>query len=139
MLHTTYILFVDDDRDDVDLIQECCDKLGYAERARFAASAEELCSTLSTCRTADDLSSLIVLDVNLLQTDGAETLLRLKRYDRYRHIPVVIFSTGSRKKEAFLSLGAEAFYTKSVYFAAVVEQIGAPFSNGCNNLSCAAV
>src|SRR6476661_8816873 len=92
-----YILFIDDDDDDRQLIQDCCEQLGVGLRARFLSSGEALLRFLSSLRDLDDYPSLIVLDINMPVMSGAETLLCLKRHPLYRHIPVVIHSTAGQE------------------------------------------
>ncbi len=106
-----YIVFVDDDADDREIIGECCKELGVAANAYFLSSGEKLFSFLSQ-KQAGDFPSLIVLDFNMPVMNGAQVILRLKRDSRYQGIPVILFSTAIRSLEEVVSMGAEAFYQK---------------------------
>lgn len=107
-----YILFVDDDEDDRDLILRCCEQLNKAEKARFLASGEELLRFLATLQSPEDYPALIVLDINMPGMGGETALLRLKAEPRYQHIPVIVYSTGDNSNNHYTGIGAEAFCQK---------------------------
>ncbi|WP_162945036.1 response regulator [Flavisolibacter nicotianae] len=110
---STFILFVDDDDDDRQLLQECCEQLGFGLRACFLSSGEAVFWFLSTLSGPVAYPSLIVLDINMPGMGGAETLLRLKRNAQYRHIPVLIHTTDGHEPLQYTSLGAEGFCPKA--------------------------
>jgi CheY-like chemotaxis protein len=62
-----------------------------------------------------DLPCLIVLDYNMPEMNGKDTLKFLHSEGRYRHIPKVIYSTSNSvfEKAEFLSVGASEFMTKA--------------------------
>ncbi|HEY1020790.1 MAG TPA: response regulator [Flavisolibacter sp.] len=107
-----YILFVDDDADDRELLQLCCEELFIAAKVQFVTGGEALFDFLRTLAEPERYPSLLVLDVNMPGVDGEEALLRLKRDPRYRSIPVVMLSTASQRPDYFTYIGADAFYTK---------------------------
>ena len=107
-----YIIFVDDDSDDRDFILESCTRLHFESPIRLANSGADLFNYLNTLTSPDQYPSLIVLDYNMPFPNGAEILLMLKRDSRYSHIPVVIFTTGSRFPERFLDNGAAGIFKK---------------------------
>jgi CheY-like chemotaxis protein len=108
----SYVLFVDDDLDDQEIVMDCCHELQKEQQARFVNSGDELFRFLSTIKDTLDLPSLIVLDINMPGINGEEVLLLLKANSRYRHIPVVFYTTGSRFQTRYLELGADGFYHK---------------------------
>ena len=58
--------------------------------------------------------SLILLDLNLPGTDGREILEHIKQNDRFKAIPVVVFTTSSNPKdiEACYSQGVNGYIVK---------------------------
>lgn len=60
------------------------------------------------------LPSLIVLDLNMPELDGRQTLQLLKNHPVYRQIPVAIVTTSSNRidREICQRLGASVFLTK---------------------------
>lgn len=116
-MRKNYILFAEDDPDDQDMIRECCRELSYPGEIFFTGSGDELLRELQAIRDPAQYPALIVLDINMPRMNGAETLLQLKRNDRFRHIPVVMYSTTSRSPEYYVAdLGAAQFYRKPASF-----------------------
>jgi CheY-like chemotaxis protein len=108
-----YIVFADDDEDDRDLIVECCNSLQVSSPIKFVETGEELLQYLDQLRHPSAYPSLIVLDINMPRMNGAETLVHLKQNERYKDIPVVIYSTTSRNPELYTEgLGASRFIRK---------------------------
>ena len=130
-----YVLFVDDDPDDLEILQTCCRELQVSERARFVQSGNALFRFLSAIREADNFPSLIVLDMNMPEMNGEEVLLLLKRNARFTHIPVVFYSTGHGDYSNYLALGAEAFYKKPNNYQQVVESIQTFFQRLAKNIT----
>jgi CheY-like chemotaxis protein len=63
---------------------------------------------------AGHVPNLIVLDINMPKMNGAETLNAIKMDERFKHIPVVIYSTSINpvEKDRCLSLGAHSYMIK---------------------------
>jgi CheY-like chemotaxis protein len=80
-------------------------------------------------RRIEVLPKLIFLDLKLPQMDGFEFLHHLRSYQKFKDIPVVIF-TGSideHDKKMALSLGADSYYTKPLNiheFISIIEEAG---------------
>jgi CheY-like chemotaxis protein len=128
MPHSTgYVLFVDDDSDDREILQDYCAEMQLTSRAHFVESGEALFSFLTSRRRTSDLPSLIVLDMNMPGMNGEEVLLLLKRDTLYRHIPVVFYSTGSRTQSRYKELGAEAFFNKPYNYHQIREDLATFF------------
>jgi len=68
---------------------------------------------------ADDaLPCLIILDMNMPGLDGRETLIRIKQSSLLQKIPVVVFTTSSRKiDQDFAKKWGADFITKPVKFS----------------------
>ena len=66
---------------------------------------------------------LIVLDLNMPILNGTQTLRKIKEDDRFREIPVVIYSTSvnSIEKEECFKLGALDYLVKPSSFSDSVE------------------
>ena len=130
-----YVLFVDDDPDDLEILQSCCQELQLAEKARFVQSGNALFRFLSEIHVSGNLPSLIVLDMNMPEMNGEEILLKLKRNSRYKHIPVVFYSTGNGYYSNYLSLGAEAFYKKPNNYEQIRECVKEVFQRLVKNIA----
>ncbi|HYH16333.1 MAG TPA: response regulator [Flavisolibacter sp.] len=106
------LLFVDDDPDDRELIQEGLSALG-AEAFLVLDSGQSLFDFLKNLK-AVDLPEAIVLDLNMPQMGGFEILQHLKTNDLYQRIPVYILTTSAStdlKRQCIIE-GAAGYYIK---------------------------
>jgi len=85
-----------------------------------AQSADILFEALENIRP-----ELILLDLNMPDTDGYETLKKLKADSRYADIPVILFTSENKKEvlEKGKSLGAADYVTKPYSNADLIECI----------------
>ena len=101
----SYILVADDDLDDQELIRDALVENNVDENKI--------------------LPSLILLDLNMPRKGGKEALVELKKSERYRHIPIIIFTTSDSEidiKQCY-SLGTNAFMTKPSSYFDLVESM----------------
>ena len=103
------ILIADDDQEDLLLIEEALNSLN--QPAKFVYNGVEALEYLEQCTI---LRSLIVLDLNMPKLNGTETLESLKKDSRFKHIPVLIYSTSINpyEKEKCARLGAKDYVVK---------------------------
>ena len=118
------ILLVDDDEDDKSIIREAMDSLGASDVMWFADDGVHAMEMLDRNFNSSVIPSLIVLDLNMPKLNGTNTLKRLKDDKRFKHIPVIIYSTSVNpiEKERCLSLGAKAYLTKPLSFNESLER-----------------
>ena len=118
MTRTHVILVVEDDPGDQLLIQEAFGEHGPDRRLEMVADGEDALNFVR--RTGPHAGAprpdLVLLDLNLPRFDGRAVLRALKADDDLRPIPVVIFTTSSRKEDVSgtYALHANAFITKPV-------------------------
>jgi len=93
------ILYAEDDFDDFESLKEALDQLTDQQLLLHAKNGEE---AVQIVQTAAVLPSLIVLDLNMPVMDGKEVLQWLKENERFKHIPVMIFTTSSREEDVKL-------------------------------------
>jgi CheY-like chemotaxis protein len=107
------IVIVDDDSDDRGLIKDAFLENNADKAFVLLESADVLLEFLKTAADSE-LPSLILLDLNMPGKDGREALKEIKRDSKFRHIPVIVFSTSSLDKDRIMSyeLGANCFLTK---------------------------
>lgn len=119
------ILVVDDDPDYVKLLAARLKARGYAVRAATDGRAG-----LEAAQT--QAPDLVILDLLLPRMNGYEVCTLLKQDTRYRHLPVLIFSgkTERKDRELALSCGADAYltkpYTPEELFQQLDRLLGAP-------------
>lgn len=107
------VLYADDDLDDKVWVSEACKALNCALNIEFVENGRQVMDYLERHNT-NGLPGLIVLDLNMPELDGRQTLKRLKDNDRYKTIPVVIVTTSQSKvdREVCTRLGASLFLSK---------------------------
>lgn len=101
------ILFVEDETDMMEMVKFRLEAAGFEV---ISASDGET----GLDKTAKENPDLILLDVMLPKIDGFKVCRTLKSDEKYKHIPIVIFTARASEKEQKLGrdCGAEAYITK---------------------------
>jgi len=112
------IFIVDDDKEDQMIMAEYFSELGLGDRVKFFSNGEMTINFLESTDDDSTLPGLIVLDLNMPVLNGTQTLLHLKRDMRYKHIPIIIFSTSENENERrkCLSYGAVDYLVKPMNY-----------------------
>ncbi len=107
------ILYVEDDQDDCDLFVAAIEqlKLGRDVNCIIANDGEEALAKLIDFPQNPDV---IFLDINMPKMDGRELLTEIRKHDKLKTIPIVIFSTSinSVEVEFFNRMGVFTFFNK---------------------------
>lgn len=106
-------MLVDDDADDAAIFSEALSAVVSPKEFHTAENGLKLFEVLSK-HTPD----VIFLDINMPKMGGWECLEKLKNSSKYNHIPVIMYSTSSAKKDIAMAyrLGALLFITKPEEF-----------------------
>ena len=117
------ILMVDDDPEDRFIIEDAFRQLSSDVVIRFADSGEIAINLLQENFLKGTVPRLIVLDLNMPRMTGTEILARLKKDDRFKGIPMVIYSTSINplEREKCMELGAHSYITKPISFSQSIE------------------
>ena len=112
---TNLIVFADDDADDRLLLQEAFEENDLKCTLDFVEDGVELIDYLTKNKTTP---SLILLDINMPRKDGKQVLQEIKTSDKWRHIPVVMFTTSKSPEDIrkCYDLGANSFIVKPSSF-----------------------
>ena len=116
------ILYADDDADDCELLVEALEQIDPTIQCRMASDGLD---ALNILRRDDELPDYIFLDVNMPVMDGKNCLENLKRDERLKNIPVVIYSTTHDREEIreLYAMGAEEFIQKPNSFTDLCETL----------------
>jgi len=108
-----FILFGEDDKDDEDFLKEVFSGIDNSFFLHFVNNGRKLITFLNQV-PADRLPSLLVLDYNMPELNGAEILRILQQHDRYNSLPKIIWSTSGSEvyKKKCLELGADEYIIK---------------------------
>jgi CheY-like chemotaxis protein len=109
------ILLAEDDQDDRVIFEEAFGELDTDSiRLETVEDGIDLINRLKEITNDDDLPHLFILDQNMPKMTGKATLAYLKAHDRYKNIPVIIYSTypDSSLISEFINIGAEEVVAK---------------------------
>ena len=108
------ILYAEDDAEDRFFFMEGVLRVNGDIRIISAENGQEAINYLTAIAPGQELPSIIVSDLSMPLCNGLDMLRRVKSEFRWKHIPVVLFSTSSSRSDKAMAaqLGAEAFFTK---------------------------
>jgi CheY-like chemotaxis protein len=92
---TQLVLYADDDRDDIALVEESFSATTSNIELVTAYDGEAALAYLKNLSPLQADPCLIILDINMPRLNGRETLIRIRQMERFRNIPVVLFTTSS--------------------------------------------
>ena len=113
------VLVVDDEEQNRTLLRDALEARGYT-----VTEAEN--GTVALQKTAEHPSDVILLDVMMPQMDGFEVCRRLKTDGKTAHIPILMVTALSDRKERLMGIavGANDFLNKPVDMQDVVLRVG---------------
>lgn len=105
-------LIVDDDADDRMLFTEAVTEVDEAIECKIAKNGEQALKLLKN--TEFPLPDFIFLDIRMPRLDGKKCLFEIKKDERLKNIPVIIYTTSKEVEESreLSALGAFHFITK---------------------------
>jgi len=117
------ILLVEDDLVDVMAFRRAMGKKGMKNLLYTASNGKD---ALKFLQKVSSWSGLIVLDLNMPEMDGLEFLEVIRGDKGLRHLPVVVLTSSTEKKdrEASLGFGVVRYIIKPDQFEHYVEAVG---------------
>jgi two-component system response regulator len=129
-METTFILLVEDNRNDELLTQRAFKKNQMANRLVVVRDGVEALDFLlgvgaHSGRDSKQAPALILLDLKLPKMDGLEVLRRIRADEQTRSIPVVILTSSDEEEDVRKSyhLGVNSYIRKPVDFNQFVEMV----------------
>jgi two-component system response regulator len=124
------ILFVEDNRDDVDLTLRAFRNSHIANEVVVVRDGVEALDYLFASgqfagRDPDDLPQVMLLDLNLPRINGLEVLERVRAHPKTRLLPVVILTSSIEERDLLngYGLGANSYVQKPVDFERFTESV----------------
>lgn len=116
------IWVVDDDVDDIFLIEQGFKECQFSVRTFSPTNVNEVIPALEKTYNYD-LPQVILLDINMPKVSGKELLGWIRADVRFRHIPVVMFTTSTSRTDRIecMQLGANCFLTKPTSYQSMVK------------------
>ena len=117
------VLLVDDDQDDIDLFQLAFSKVKVKSSVSFLKNGLEAVEYFQN--PENEIPSILFLDLNMPLMGGKEVLYKLRAKERFRNLPIAIYSTSNSVGdiEDTLSLGANIYIVKPYNFTKLIEII----------------
>jgi CheY-like chemotaxis protein len=91
MIRYKKIVLVDDDADDRQVFEDILRDIDPGTLLACAENGLEMVAMLDKMPD-DELPEMIILDQNMPKMTGKESLLFLRESNRYRHIPIILYS-----------------------------------------------
>lgn len=107
-----YIIYLEDDADDVEIFKEYFGHLDHLGIVIFS-NGLDLLEYLSMMPTKG-YPCIIVLDINVPKMSGWDTVAALRTNENWKHIPVVMFSTSNAMQERKRELYSVDVVTKPI-------------------------
>ena len=109
------ILYVDDDADDRELLEEVMRKVTPEFTVIFSENGLVALELLIENKKTKLLPCLIILDLNMPYLNGRQTFERIKADTQLRDIPVVILSSGENPADkSFFGKADIPYFTKPI-------------------------
>jgi CheY-like chemotaxis protein len=117
------ILIIDDDIDDCQIFCEAIKEVASDAKCVSIVDSDKALQHLA--KATAELPDLIFLDINMPLMNGKECLSALKRNQKLKHIPVVMYSTTFNPTEikTYYSLGAQDFIVKPNEYTRLVKEL----------------
>lgn len=130
------IMIVDDDVEDQDVLADALKTLNVEEPCYFEKDGIEAIECLEKLFAENCLPCLVVADLNMPKMGGLQLLQHLKQEERYKKIPVIIYSTSINplEKEQCLRFGAHSYISKPLTYKENME-VAKHFLSLCSELS----
>jgi CheY-like chemotaxis protein len=91
----SYILYVEDDVEDVELLKHVLDHTSFEIEVVHVPDGDKALRLLEAAKETHQFPEMIFLDINLPKLDGKETFVCLQADKAFARIPVVVLSTSN--------------------------------------------
>jgi CheY-like chemotaxis protein len=125
------ILYADDDQDDLMLVKDAFNRYSTNIEVVTVENGSEALSYLNNLSEIDPVPCLIILDINMPLLNGKEALKAIRVMERFKHTPVVLFSTSSLYDEKKFAEDYNASFISKPMDMGELEQVTDKFIDHC--------
>lgn len=126
------ILYADDDQDDLMLVKDAFNRYSTNIEVVTVENGSEALSYLNNLSEIDPVPCLIILDINMPLLNGKEALKAIRVMERFKHTPVVLFSTSSLYDEKKFAEDYNASFISKPMDMGELEQVADKFIDHCS-------
>jgi CheY-like chemotaxis protein len=121
-VESTHIFYTDDDEDDQELFRDALQEVDASLKLTTTDNGDDLLALLSA---APSVPRIIFLDLNMPRRDGYEVLKTLRKDEKWKNDPVVVFSTTSDQAavDKTREMGANLFVPKPHTYSGMKQAI----------------
>ena len=130
-----YIIFADDDADDLELLTGFFKQYNRSVHVLEFRDGKEVLMFLDDFAISANQPLAIVLDINMPRVNGREALVTIRKNQRLKHIPVVIYTTSSSQSDKEFCEKYEASWVNKPYNIEEVRSIARILADFCNQQS----
>ena len=130
---THLVLYADDDVDDIRFVEESFSETTQNIELITTYNGIDLLKYLQSLKPLDPNPCLIILDVNMPRLNGKETLLKIREMDRFRSVPVVLFTTSSTELDKNFARNYNAGFVTKPLDNAQMKNITDRFIEHCSD------
>ncbi|MFQ3251022.1 MAG: CheY-like chemotaxis protein [Glaciecola sp.] len=128
MRKKAHVMLVEDNVSDQVMVERALDDGRISVDLTICNNGREAMEYLNSIQLGSDLPDLILMDINMPQMDGKQTLKEIRSSENLMHIPIVMLTTSNRDKDILESykLGVNAYLTKPVLdteFLNIIKQL----------------
>jgi CheY-like chemotaxis protein len=126
------ILYADDDEDDLLLVKDAFNKYASFIEVVTVGNGNQVLLYLATLSSDDPAPCLIILDINMPLLNGKEVLKKIRAMERFKHVPVVLFSTSTQHYEKKFAEDHNASFIPKPVDMKELERITDKFIDKCS-------
>src|SRR3954454_19401155 len=127
------VVYVDDDVDDLMMVNDAFSKYAHNVEVVLLKDGIEALSYLETLSTFDPIPCLIILDINMPKMNGREALHEIRKMERFKEVPVVMFTTSSGLQDKAFAFQYKAGFLTKPLDLSQMEEITDKFIEHCSD------
>lgn len=125
---TVNILLVEDNETDVKIILRAFEKAKFNCKVFAVEDGKEALDFVQNQGKYQDkdkfcLPNAILLDVNMPRMDGHTFVRELKKFERFKSIPLIVFTTKEGMEDLFRIEGVDSYVVKSIDATDLIKRI----------------